>query len=984
MQKTNTMLIMIYLLLGTSILFGSEKQLKETGSAGIVLNRVSGLETLERDSLSIFKKAGNEVNSRIVDQKISALAKQNQIPLAADRPAYNWVNSGIDVEIPLTSAGLRWDDDGIIDAGTGNQKAISMARRENGDIYVAYEDYNFDQVKIHVKYSTDDGDTWQIGWAIGSTTYDAFFPDLTIGEGNQDKLIVSYYTSTGATKVYVRDLNSSEAVFHTLEGGGGNDNVRPQVTVDTDSYFYIYVCWIEEDLFQDDIYYSRSTNYGLTFSDPDFILDGIKQNVDIGWGNGNLYITYQDDDNPGTIKVIKSNSSYGIPEQGWSSPILASGSTSDYAYPRIAVSDHNDRAAVVFNYAYSSSDYDIYYAYTLDGINWFTNNSLETSTTMEWLADVYYMPYSSSGNNFHLAFNEDGQIKYRSSDNGTAWTGAEILSDDSNASNDDFVAACADDENQAMVAWVGGSSPNWNIYFDTDVACEVPSSPSGINATSNACDQITINWNTVTGADSYDIYRDGDPLYTDNLPPYLDNTSGTHSYFIIAVNDCGESNSSLSDTETAMSEPDPPTAVSASDGECGQVAINYTGVTGATNYKIYRDNEFLANDDTPPYVDQTTGSHSYYVRAENECGMSDNSNTDGGSALSPPSAPSGLSASGDECDQICLTWNAVAGATGYRIYKDGTFIAEDNNAPFCDNASGNHDYFVRAINDCGESSNSNTDNGQAGSVPAIPLNLIATNNECEQIMINWSTVSDVVNYQLFRDGSFLTEVSGTTHTDVINGAYNYSVKAENACGLSSNSNVADGLGLSQIMINNINYIKSIDGYTYTFSADASWLTGQDVIYAWEFGDGIGTSSQAQPVYTYSGNMSVSVTLHLAYAGIGNSVCDITHSTEILDVVSINSAEIPTEYVLKNAFPNPFNPFTNIRYALPDQSRVTLEIYDYSGKRVKTLVMGIEAAGWYESQWNGTNDSGNQVSSGMYFARLTTGNYSQTIKLVYLK
>jgi len=85
-----------------------------------------------------------------------------------------------------------------------------------------------------------------------------------------------------------------------------------------------------------------------------------------------------------------------------------------------------------------------------------------------------------------------------------------------------------------------------------------------------------------------------------------------------------------------------------------------------------------------------------------------------------------------------------------------------------------------------------------------------------------------------------------------------------------------------------------------------------------------------------------------------------------------------------AFPNPFNPTTTLSYELPAQSNVTLTVSDITGRARTTLVQAQQPAGYYEFQWSGTDDSGYPVSTGVYFCRLQAGDYSKTIKMVYLK
>ncbi len=83
-------------------------------------------------------------------------------------------------------------------------------------------------------------------------------------------------------------------------------------------------------------------------------------------------------------------------------------------------------------------------------------------------------------------------------------------------------------------------------------------------------------------------------------------------------------------------------------------------------------------------------------------------------------------------------------------------------------------------------------------------------------------------------------------------------------------------------------------------------------------------------------------------------------------------------------PNPFNSSTWIEYSLPESGFVTLSIFDVNGELVCTLHNGNQSPGNYSVKWNGLNSSGKPVSAGAYFCRLTTQNYSGTIKILVLR
>ena len=94
--------------------------------------------------------------------------------------------------------------------------------------------------------------------------------------------------------------------------------------------------------------------------------------------------------------------------------------------------------------------------------------------------------------------------------------------------------------------------------------------------------------------------------------------------------------------------------------------------------------------------------------------------------------------------------------------------------------------------------------------------------------------------------------------------------------------------------------------------------------------------------------------------------------------------MPDKITLLQNFPNPFNPSTTIRYRLPEDSNVSLVIYDVRGNLIQTLETGHRSAGWYNVVWNGQTADGSTISTGIYFARLYAGDYSYMIKMLYLR
>ena len=110
---------------------------------------------------------------------------------------------------------------------------------------------------------------------------------------------------------------------------------------------------------------------------------------------------------------------------------------------------------------------------------------------------------------------------------------------------------------------------------------------------------------------------------------------------------------------------------------------------------------------------------------------------------------------------------------------------------------------------------------------------------------------------------------------------------------------------------------------------------------------------------------------------------------IANLENLLASLIPEETALLHNYPNPFNPETWIPYQLAESAEVTLTIYDMNGQLVQRLAVGHQAAGMYKSRsraiyWDGRNQLGESVASGLYFYTLTTGDFTATRRMLILK
>jgi hypothetical protein len=130
------------------------------------------------------------------------------------------------------------------------------------------------------------------------------------------------------------------------------------------------------------------------------------------------------------------------------------------------------------------------------------------------------------------------------------------------------------------------------------------------------------------------------------------------------------------------------------------------------------------------------------------------------------------------------------------------------------------------------------------------------------------------------------------------------------------------------------------------------------------------------------------------AEIENSFVEVTDSQVRDGNFAVNAVALPAPvqiqtrpeaFALANNYPNPFNPATTIKYALPEASNVKLEVFNVVGQVVRTLVADHQNAGRYVVQWDATNENGHSLSSGIYFYRLQAGGeFLEVKKMLLLK
>jgi len=113
--------------------------------------------------------------------------------------------------------------------------------------------------------------------------------------------------------------------------------------------------------------------------------------------------------------------------------------------------------------------------------------------------------------------------------------------------------------------------------------------------------------------------------------------------------------------------------------------------------------------------------------------------------------------------------------------------------------------------------------------------------------------------------------------------------------------------------------------------------------------------------------------------------DLAGSIDAINNIEIgNLMPVPTDYSLDQNLPNPFNPSTTIKYQLPNSGDVSMVIYNLLGQQVRQLLKETMDAGFHSVVWDGKNELGKQVASGVYIYRLQSGDFSTAKRMMLLK
>jgi len=229
------------------------------------------------------------------------------------------------------------------------------------------------------------------------------------------------------------------------------------------------------------------------------------------------------------------------------------------------------------------------------------------------------------------------------------------------------------------------------------------------------------------------------------------------------------------------------------------------------------------------------------------------------------------------------------------------------------------------------------------------------------------------------DSQIIRSITTTVFPDsvVADTAYQEDVEGTIAFKISANYSDFDNDGYEDMVVPTQAWLDSIDITNYTWLKDTSW-TEYDTLYAGTDSAQIDTLDLTASLFDTVATKIVEPT-RVGFRFLESSVLATGLESKDLTVIS------PKDYKLRQNYPNPFNPETSIEFVLPIRKKISLTIYNSIGQKVKTLVDNqIFNPGSHTEQWNGTNDAGTKVATGMYIYELKFGNFTKTKRMTLIK
>jgi hypothetical protein len=444
------------------------------------------------------------------------------------------------------------------------------------------------------------------------------------------------------------------------------------------------------------------------------------------------------------------------------------------------------------------------------------------------------------------------------------------------------------------------------------------------------------------------------------------------------------------------------TGVTATSNRCDSVIIAWQDVANETLYRIFRDGTEVGTTaaSVSRFADvPDAGTFNYTVRAENWCGAGTPSGPQIGTRLSAPGAPTGIVASDNLCGEVVIWWSGAPGdVDSVRFYRNGALIGSSDPSAesFVDSpAVGAFAYTVRAFSlECGEGPASLPDSGHGHEPAGQPSALaVVAPVTCDSVRLTWQAGGgETDGYIVRRDGLVVDTAHATHYTDhVVNNAHAhaYSVTAYNvACGAGTPTETVEGNARALLEI--LTTIPDTVRSGQWLALDLNYCT--DVISTCFFLSQDGGPFETLRVILPSNRDS------LFFDPVTNPVPDcrlaavsrrgLRFDSLITDPFVLEPPStaadwteggIPRDYFLGQNYPNPFNPTTTIRFGLPREANVTIEVFDVLGRRAGTIFRGSYRPGVHTVVWDCS-----ACPTGMYLVRLQAGDRTLLCKILLMK
>jgi hypothetical protein len=234
-----------------------------------------------------------------------------------------------------------------------------------------------------------------------------------------------------------------------------------------------------------------------------------------------------------------------------------------------------------------------------------------------------------------------------------------------------------------------------------------------------------------------------------------------------------------------------------------------------------------------------------------------------------------------------------------------------------------------------------------------------TNDTTTVVTTQWDTMLTVTQQFIWMDDSTAATIAQGT-----------GVTQENNAGVTDLGMNLDEAYITHQLARTLDFRD--DQSTQGVGANNQWMYEHDESY---------TNIEWPMYYDASYSSASAAATHCTHGGPVGATRWMDHA-ESLD--TDNSINLPKAFALKQNYPNPFNPSTEIVFDLEKSSTINLTVFNVLGQKVKVLANGVQQAGTHSLSWDGRDEMGATVSTGLYFYTLTDGNSSVTKKMALMK